>query len=108
MYRHLHDLAGGSVVTAPHPGDLRNPETAQWVEKYMRTKDGISGEYRTRLFHAIRDMTADTYGGWWQATTNQSGGGLFAQKLVATMHYDMEKAKNLARKAARLENLDEA
>jgi 4-hydroxybutyryl-CoA dehydratase/vinylacetyl-CoA-Delta-isomerase len=74
----------------------------------MRTKDGISGEYRTRLFHAIRDMTADTYGGWWQATTNQSGGGLFAQKLVATMHYDMEKAKNLARKAARLENLDEA
>jgi 4-hydroxybutyryl-CoA dehydratase/vinylacetyl-CoA-Delta-isomerase len=108
MYRHLHDISGGSIVTAPLPGDLKNPETAPLVEKYMRTKEGISGAYRTRLFHAIRDMTADSFGGWWLATTNLSGGGLFAQKMVATKHYDMENAKALARKAAKLDEDDDA
>jgi 4-hydroxybutyryl-CoA dehydratase/vinylacetyl-CoA-Delta-isomerase len=103
MYRHLHDLAGGSIVTAPLPGDLENPETGPYVEKYMRTKEGISGAYRTKLFHALRDMTADSFGGWWLATTNQSGGGLYAQKLVATRHYDMEAAKARARRVAKLD-----
>ncbi|MDG2304438.1 MAG: 4-hydroxyphenylacetate 3-hydroxylase N-terminal domain-containing protein [Candidatus Binatia bacterium] len=103
MIRHIHDIGGGSIVTAPMPGDLDNPETRPYVEKYMRTMDGIDGEYRTRLFHAIRDITADTFGGWWQVTTMLSGGGLFAQKMVATNHYPMEKAKALARKAGNLE-----
>jgi 4-hydroxybutyryl-CoA dehydratase/vinylacetyl-CoA-Delta-isomerase len=48
-------------------------------------------------------MTADSFGGWWLATTNQSGGGLYAQKLVATRHYDMEAAKARARRVAKLD-----
>ena len=27
MVRHLHDIAGGAVVTAPSMADLENPET---------------------------------------------------------------------------------
>jgi 4-hydroxybutyryl-CoA dehydratase/vinylacetyl-CoA-Delta-isomerase len=102
MVRHVHDIAGGSVVTAPSMADLRNDEVGPYIEKYMATKEGISGEYRTRLFHAIRDFTADAYGGWQQVTMIQSGGGLFAQRLVARKHYDMENAKDLARKLAGL------
>jgi 4-hydroxybutyryl-CoA dehydratase/vinylacetyl-CoA-Delta-isomerase len=96
MVRHLHDIAGGSVLTSPTIGDLENPETGPFVEKYMRTAEGSPGEDRMRLFHAIRDLTADSFGGWHLVTNLQSGGGLFAQRIVARKHYDMQRAKELA------------
>lgn len=102
MVRHLHDIGGGAIVTAPSVRDLENEEVGPFIRKYMATKEDIDGEYRTRLFHAVRDFTADAYGGWQLVTMIQSGGGLYAQRLVARKHYDMERAKNLARKLAGL------
>lgn len=58
--------------------------------------------HRSKLFHAIRDLTADALGGWHQVTNLQSGGGLFAQKLVTRKNYDIERARALALKAAGL------
>jgi 4-hydroxybutyryl-CoA dehydratase/vinylacetyl-CoA-Delta-isomerase len=52
--------------------------------------------YRTRLFHAIRDTTADGLGGWSAVTNIQAGGGLYAQRIVSRMHYDLESAKRQA------------
>jgi 4-hydroxybutyryl-CoA dehydratase / vinylacetyl-CoA-Delta-isomerase len=104
LVRHLHDIAGGAVLTAPSIGDFENPETREYVEKYMQTGTGFSAEERLRVFHAIRDLTADTYGGWHLVTNIQSGGGLFAQKLVTRKHYDMTRAKALARQAAGLDS----
>ncbi len=96
MVRHLHDIAGGAVVTAPSIADLENNETGHLVRKYMGTGPGVDGEYRTRLFHAIRDLTADTYGGWSQVTNIQAGGGLYAQRVVTRKHYDLNGAKKTA------------
>jgi 4-hydroxybutyryl-CoA dehydratase / vinylacetyl-CoA-Delta-isomerase len=102
MVRHLHDIAGGAVVTAPSMSDFDNETLRPFLEKYMSTGSGVTGEYRTQLFHAIRDTTADSYGGWHQVTNIQSGGGLFAQRLVTRRHYDMDRAKALALHAAGL------
>jgi 4-hydroxybutyryl-CoA dehydratase / vinylacetyl-CoA-Delta-isomerase len=102
MVRHLHEIAGGAVLTAPSMADFDNGTLQPFLEKYMSTGDGVSGEYRTKLFHAIRDTTADAYGGWHHVTNIQSGGGLFAQRLVTRRHYDMTRAKSLALKAAGL------
>ena len=96
MVRHLHDIAGGSVLTAPAVADLENPETGALVAKYMGTMRDVPGEYRMRLFHAIRDLTADAYGGWKLVTNIQAGGGLFAQRIVTRRHYDMDGAKRKA------------
>ena len=63
MIRHLHDIAGGAILTAPSMSDLENPEVGHLARKYMSTGPDVDGEYRTRLFHAIRDLTADAYGG---------------------------------------------
>ncbi|MEU0561725.1 4-hydroxyphenylacetate 3-hydroxylase N-terminal domain-containing protein [Dactylosporangium sp. NPDC006015] len=100
MVRNLHDIAGGSVLTAPSLRDLSNPETEADLRKYMRTMDGVDAGYRMRLFHTIRDFTADAYGGWKHVTVIQAGGGLYAQKVVVTNHFDMETAKALARETA--------
>ena len=102
MVRHLHDIAGGAIVTAPSIADLENPEVGHLARKYMATRADVDGEYRTRLFHAIRDLTADSYGGWRAVTNIQAGGGLYAQRIVTRKHYDLDHAKELALQAAGL------
>lgn len=96
MVRHLHDIAGGSILTAPGIADLENEQTGHLIRKYMGTKQSVDGIYRTRLFHAIRDTTADALGGWSAVTNIQAGGGLYAQRIVSRMHYDIENAKRMA------------
>jgi 4-hydroxybutyryl-CoA dehydratase/vinylacetyl-CoA-Delta-isomerase len=102
MVRHLHDIAGAAVVTAPSLLDLENPEVGPLARKYMSTGPDVDGEYRTRLFHTIRDLTADSYGGWKQVTNVQAGGGLYAQRIVTRKHYDMDAAKHAALQVAGL------
>ncbi len=103
MVRHLHDISGGSILTAPSVADLENEVTGPLVRKYMGTMNGVDGEYRTRLFHAIRDLTADAYGGWKAVTNVQAGGGLYAQRIVTRRYYDLKGAKQ---KALRIAGLD--
>jgi 4-hydroxybutyryl-CoA dehydratase/vinylacetyl-CoA-Delta-isomerase len=100
VIRDLHDLAGGSTLTAPALADLENPETGKFIAKYMRAMPDVSADERIRLFHAIRDFTADGVGAWQLVTMLQAGGGLYAQRVVATKHYDMEHARELGRKVA--------
>ena len=102
MVRHLHDIAGGAIVTAPSRADLENPDVGHLARKYMSTREDVDGEYRTRLFHAIRDLTADAYGGWLQVTNIQAGGGLYAQRIVTRKHYDLDRAKQAALRVAGL------
>jgi 4-hydroxybutyryl-CoA dehydratase/vinylacetyl-CoA-Delta-isomerase len=93
MVRHLHDIAGGAVLTAPVPADFENPEVGDLARKYMSTGHDVDGEYRSSLMHAIRDLTADAYGGWKFVTNLQAGGGLYAQRIVTRRHYDLDGAK---------------
>ncbi|HXZ88558.1 MAG TPA: 4-hydroxyphenylacetate 3-hydroxylase N-terminal domain-containing protein [Candidatus Binataceae bacterium] len=102
MVRHLHDVSGGSILTAPNVSDLENEATGALVRKYMSTGKGVDGEYRLRLFHAIRDLTADAFGGWRQVTNVQAGGGLYAQRIVTRRYYDLNGAKRKALEAAGL------
>ena len=100
MVRHLHDIAGGSILTAPAISDLESEATGPLLRKYMSTMKDVDGEYRLRLFHAIRDLTADSLGGWRMVTNVQAGGGLYAQRIVTRRHYDLDGAKRKALAAA--------
>ena len=82
--------------------DLDNEKTGHLIRKYMGTMQSVDGVYRTKLFHAIRDYTADALGGWYAVTNIQAGGGLYAQRIVSRMHYDLDRAKKLALEAAHL------
>ncbi|MCW0216467.1 MAG: hypothetical protein OJJ54_24220 [Pseudonocardia sp.] len=97
LVQHLHDIAGGSIVTAPSIADLENPVVGPAVRKYMQANPEYDGEMRLRLFHVIRDLTADTYGGWRLVTNIQAGGGLYAQKIVTRKHYPLTDAVAKAR-----------
>jgi 4-hydroxybutyryl-CoA dehydratase/vinylacetyl-CoA-Delta-isomerase len=102
MARHVIDIAGGAVLTAPTIGDMELPEIGGFVHKYMTGDPAVSGEERSRIMHAIRDMTADAFGGWHYVTNVQSGGGLYAQRIITRKHYPMDEAIAMARDAAGL------
>jgi 4-hydroxybutyryl-CoA dehydratase/vinylacetyl-CoA-Delta-isomerase len=100
MTHYLHDVAGGAVITAPTIADLDNPEIGDALRKYMRTMEGVSGEDRTRIFHIIRDLFADTYGGWDKVTNQVVGGGMHHQRMATLDSFDLEPVKARARQAA--------
>jgi 4-hydroxybutyryl-CoA dehydratase/vinylacetyl-CoA-Delta-isomerase len=100
MTYYLHDIAGGAVNTAPTIADLDNPVIGDFCRKYMRTMESVSGEERIRIFHAIRDLTADTFGGWDKVTNQAIGGNMHVQRLAAWELSDLPAAKDRARAAA--------
>ena len=108
MVRHLHDIAGGAILTAPSMSDLESESTGHLLRKYMGTKQSVDGTYRTKLFHAIRDTTADSLGGWNAVTNIQAGGGLYAQRIVSRAHYDLDGAKRMALASAHMSGYAEA
>ena len=93
IIRDLLDIAGGGVATVPSMAEFDSPEVAEYMEKYWSGDVGVGAQYRAQLFHAIRDIAADSFGGWRQVSNVLSGGGLLAQRLVARKHFDMETAK---------------
>lgn len=100
MTHYLHDVAGGSVITAPTIADLDNPDVGEALRKYMRTMEGVEGEDRVRIFHVIRDLFADTFGGWDKVTNQVVGGGMHAQRMATLDSFDLEPVKARAREIA--------
>ena len=101
MIRNLHDIAGGLVMTLPLEADLRSNETGGYLHKYLRAAPGVDVETRMRVFNLIRDLTADSFGGWNMITTLQSGGGLKAQRIMMNRSFDMKAARHKALVKAR-------
>ncbi|HET9629382.1 MAG TPA: 4-hydroxyphenylacetate 3-hydroxylase N-terminal domain-containing protein [Novosphingobium sp.] len=96
MIRDLHDIAGGSVQTAPSMADIDSAVTGPFIRRYMATPPHADGEHRARLFHAIRDLTMTSYGSYRTLASLIGGGGLFAQRIVARKLYDMGRATRMA------------
>lgn len=97
---YLHDLGGGLVLTQPLEADLRNPESGKYIRKYLHTRKDVEIETRMRVTNAIRDLTADAYGGWWFVTSLQAGGGLAAQRVMMSRRFDMNRARQRALQVA--------
>jgi 4-hydroxybutyryl-CoA dehydratase / vinylacetyl-CoA-Delta-isomerase len=102
MVSYLHDVSGALLLTCPTVADYDNPETHAYMEKYLRTYEGVTGEDRMKIFHVIRDLTADHYGGWAKITNQMVGGGLHAQRMATLRTFPSEAAKARVRRVARI------
>lgn len=102
----LHDIGGTMVVDCPTIADLEHETIGPLLEEAMGSVPGFTAAERMRLFHYLRDITADTYGGWQAVTRSLAGGGQYAQRLVTLKHYDMDRAKQLARHTVGLEEAE--
>lgn len=102
MVGYLHDISGALVLTCPTVADYENEATHMYMEKYLKTMAGVTGEDRMRIFHLIRDLTADTYGGWSKVNNQMVGGGIYAQRMASLREYDLTAAKAKARAQAKI------
>ncbi|OAI40341.1 hypothetical protein AYO38_06060, partial [bacterium SCGC AG-212-C10] len=93
----VHDIAGTLVVNSPTLADYENPAMKPILDELFQVP-GYTTEDRLKLYHYIRDTTADSYGGWSSVTGKQAGGGQYAQRLVTLRNFDLDRAKDMAKR----------
>jgi 4-hydroxybutyryl-CoA dehydratase / vinylacetyl-CoA-Delta-isomerase len=92
------DLAGGAVVTMPSELELQNPETSEYVRKYLKAVSGVPVEDRMRMMKFLQHWAAGS-----QVMRMWHGGGP-SQGHRVTMYVaalpGLEKKKASAKKLA--------
>ncbi|OAT81304.1 aromatic ring hydroxylase [Desulfotomaculum copahuensis] len=88
------DIGGGMAVTMPSELELENPETGEYVRKFMRA--AAPAEVRLRLAKFIQNWCAGLHG----AGTWHGAGSPQAQKMALYALTDLESKKKLARDLA--------
>jgi aromatic ring hydroxylase len=98
--RDVQDIAGGLVVTGPSEADWHNPETRDYLDRYLGGRKGVPTMDRMKAINLIRDLTASDFGGYHELLAIHAEGSLEAQKITIFRGYDLQRCMNLARKAA--------
>jgi 4-hydroxybutyryl-CoA dehydratase/vinylacetyl-CoA-Delta-isomerase len=58
--RLAQDIGGGILATLPADKDLRSPEIGKYVEKYLKSIDGVSTENRMKALRLVENLTGGT------------------------------------------------
>ena len=97
--RLAHDVAGGILATMPSEKDMRSPETAQYVDKYLAGVEGIKTEDRIRILRLIENMT----GGTALVESMHGAGSPQTQKVMYRRLGNLEMKKKMAKRLAGVE-----
>lgn len=90
------DIGGGMAVTMPSELELENPETAEYVRKFMRAS--APADQRLRIGKFIQNWCAGLHG----AGTWHGAGSPMAQKMALYALANLDEKKALARSLAGL------
>lgn len=101
--RLAEDVAGGLMVTMPFEADLRNPETAGFLEKYFCGVEGVPVEDRLRLLRLIENLTLGPGAVAYRTESMHGAGSPQAQRIMITRQANMAEKKKLARALAGIE-----
>lgn len=99
----VQDLAGGILVTGPGLEDLSNPETAEYVRRYLGGANGVSATDRLRALNLISDLTASDFGGYQAVLAIHAEGSIEAEKLAVVRSYNSKRAIAYAKELAGIE-----
>jgi 4-hydroxybutyryl-CoA dehydratase/vinylacetyl-CoA-Delta-isomerase len=92
----LEDIGGGILATVPSFRDFENPETRQFIEKYLGGKNGVQTEHRLRAILAARDF-CNCFN---TTAAIHAEGSLAAQYLAIHSLGDMDRYKAAAKRMA--------
>jgi len=92
------DLAGGSVVTMPSELELQNPETSQYIKKYLQGVASVPTESRMRMLKFLQHWTAgpEAVRMWHGDVPIQSHHLVLYQQSLAGLEEKKRLAKELA------------
>jgi len=100
---YLQEASGGVVVTMPSEKDYRNPETGKYLKKYLKARKGTSVDERVKVIKLIEDLIASKWAGWYWGMCISGGATTQTLKERIFSDFDIEKAKEIAKKAAKIE-----
>ncbi len=90
------DIGGGMAVTMPSERELKNPETGEYIRKYLKAK--VPAEKRMRITKFLQNWTAGLHGvGTWHGA-----GSTVTQRIAIGRLADLEAKKRMAQKLAGL------
>lgn len=85
------DIGGGLAVTMPSEKELANPETSEYIKKYLKAH--VPSEKRMRMTKVLQNWVAGLHGvGTWQGY-----GSIEAQRLMIRRLMGTEEYKRLAK-----------
>lgn len=94
--QYLQDIAGGLVSTLPSLEDLKNPETSEYLKKYLGVGGIVEAEDRMKAFKLAQELCAPYNGN----VTIHAEGSMASQKHVLYSIGDWERYKAYAKRAA--------
>lgn len=97
--RLAHDVSGGFIATLPYEADYKNPETREYIDKYLKANPNVPTEDRIRLARLIENMT----GGTALAESMHGAGSPQAMKIMLYRESNMDHKKKLAKKLAKID-----
>jgi 4-hydroxybutyryl-CoA dehydratase/vinylacetyl-CoA-Delta-isomerase len=100
LTRKAQDIAGGLVATLPAEEDFENPETADYLEKYLQANPDVSTKERVRLLRLVENMTMGTNCKPYMAESLHGAGSPMAQRMMIGALEDMEEKEQAARQLA--------
>ena len=103
MVKHVQEIGGGAIVTAPGLEDWNSPELRPYVEKYYKGIDGVPTEDRLKALNLIKDVTASEEGGLWLVATLHGEGSLEAQRIVTYREANLKPYVDFAKHVAGIE-----
>ena len=101
--RLAQDLAGGLMVTQPSEADYRNPETHDYIEKYLKGVAEVPTEHRMRILRLIENMTMGTAAVGYLPESMHGAGSPQAQRIMISRQANMEQKKALAKAIAKVD-----
>ena len=100
--RLLQDIAGGLMVTLPSAKDLTNPETKDYMEKYLVGTPGVAIKNKMKLLRLIENMTLGRAAVGYLTESMHGAGSPQAQRIMISRLSGMEIKKSLAKHLAQV------
>jgi len=94
----LADVAGGIPASLPYEEDWANPETKEFLEKYVIRNPDVSAENQHLLWRHVADILCSAWGGAAAMSALHGGGSPIMEKIAITSQYDIEVRKKMAKK----------
>lgn len=108
MARLAQDLAGGLLVTMPSARDFASDAVGPILEKYLKTRPGVSVENRRRVLRLIENMTMGRNAVGYLTESLHGAGSPQAQRVQISRLMGLDEKKALAAELAGIQPDDEA
>ncbi len=97
IVRLAQDIAGGLVTTLPSEKDLRNPETKNYITKYLKGEKEAPTESRLRILRLIENISMGLGAVGYQVESMHGAGSPQAQRIMIEREINIDSKKKLAK-----------